>query len=270
MRDNRTPSSTTESIRLNDWWYSAPRELSMRIQNDPPATFALLPEVQRLHDVDPWDHEYPIAPAIPIFRHVHEEDHYTVDWLVVRCPFCGDHHVHHDVIARGAHDWDDALSHSLSVVGKRKARCTSFRPLTNIPGRGDYYTDARYFVVGIDRIPSTAELNHYFPMTDDYRIFKDPVPVNTSGYVYLIKASGKYKIGISTNPDKRIESLQTANPSPISVVHIQYSHEYKRLEAELHEKYGEYRMQGEWFDLPADLVDLVVTDMENGESYVYR
>lgn len=71
---------------------------------------------------------------------------------------------------------------------------------------------------------------------------------NKAGYVYVIKVDKYYKIGISTNPDKRYAGMLSL-PWPIEeTVRIQTSN-MLGLENYLHNKYEDKHVNGEWFEL---------------------
>lgn len=65
--------------------------------------------------------------------------------------------------------------------------------------------------------------------------------------IYFIrgKESGKIKIGYSIHPGQRKRDLQTAHYEPLEVIGL--LHGPPSLEAELHERFGRYRIRGEWF-----------------------
>lgn len=69
--------------------------------------------------------------------------------------------------------------------------------------------------------------------------------------VYLIQSleEGYYKIGVSTNPKKRLKQLQTGNSSELKLIDS-YSSEYAdKIEKSLHNFLGANKKEGEWFDL---------------------
>lgn len=80
--------------------------------------------------------------------------------------------------------------------------------------------------------------------------------VSKAGFVYLIKAetTSFYKIGKSKDVYKRLETLQTANQSELTVIYRIFSTNYSLLEKRLHKYYEEYWVRGEWFDLPDSTV----------------
>lgn len=75
-----------------------------------------------------------------------------------------------------------------------------------------------------------------------------------SGQVYLcFDGSGLWKIGIASDPKKRLRQLRTGNATirmPFNVT-VEYP---SAIELELHTKFEGRRVAGEWFDLePEDL-----------------
>src|SRR5690554_456689 len=67
-----------------------------------------------------------------------------------------------------------------------------------------------------------------------------------SGFVYLIRSnSGLYKVGYSTQPQRRLISLQTGSPYQLSM--IGYVPATIQQERELHALLAPWRVAGEWF-----------------------
>jgi len=82
--------------------------------------------------------------------------------------------------------------------------------------------------------------------------------------VYFIQSEngGPIKIGISTNVQGRLASLQTGYPYPLKVLATIPGGE--REEKGLHETFAEHRLSGEWFEPVDKLIDLI-TKIENGK-----
>lgn len=78
------------------------------------------------------------------------------------------------------------------------------------------------------------------------------------GYVYLIEDSTNnvYKIGVTrSNSKRRLQKLQTGNSTPLQIKYI-FETEYPfRLESMLHNKYQQYKVLNEWYELPKDIVN---------------
>jgi hypothetical protein len=77
--------------------------------------------------------------------------------------------------------------------------------------------------------------------------------------IYLMHSEeiGAYKVGISKNPNKRLNELKTGCPYPIKIIYNFPSKRPFLLEAALHKSYCSYKKNldgdslfGEWFNLP--------------------
>jgi hypothetical protein len=75
------------------------------------------------------------------------------------------------------------------------------------------------------------------------------------GFVYLINSEGdKYKIGVTTNICSRTTHLGTVIPYEVKLIHSFYTKCSYEKEKELHDKYSEFRIAGEWFLLSPEQV----------------
>lgn len=71
------------------------------------------------------------------------------------------------------------------------------------------------------------------------------------GYIYFLKDdTDRIKIGKSTNIDNRIFNIGIKLPVLPILYHFFKTNDMTKSEEELHEKYSEYRLNGEWFELP--------------------
>lgn len=77
-----------------------------------------------------------------------------------------------------------------------------------------------------------------------------------TGYVYIIKSNGLYKIGRATNLDGRLAQLRTAAPF-LQEIHTIRSREFRELEAWLHWHFRDKRIAGEWFTLNGDDLEFI-------------
>lgn len=70
-------------------------------------------------------------------------------------------------------------------------------------------------------------------------------------HIYLIQSleDSYYKIGVSKNPKRRVNQLQTGNSSKLKLIES-YPSEYANvIEKTLQRRYAYLRREGEWFDL---------------------
>lgn len=82
--------------------------------------------------------------------------------------------------------------------------------------------------------------------------------------VYLIRcdATDSVKIGIARDPLKRLAALQTANPSPLRLLGSVVGG--SDVEAQLHARFAEKRLTGEWFRLTNEDVTAILGGVEGG------
>jgi hypothetical protein len=78
-----------------------------------------------------------------------------------------------------------------------------------------------------------------------------------TGVVYLMKSRELYKIGISIEVDKRVKQLTSIIPFGVELIHVIPVNDYERLEQALHMYYQRKRVNGEWFELSEDDVNLI-------------
>lgn len=82
----------------------------------------------------------------------------------------------------------------------------------------------------------------------------DPSPLHS---VYLLCAeNGRFKIGRSASLEYRLSSI-TMSPIPIMCVHVIHTHTGVLLEQYLHHMLLAFRVHGEWFELPPEIVDTI-------------
>lgn len=78
--------------------------------------------------------------------------------------------------------------------------------------------------------------------------------------VYFIQEAGflegAVKIGVSYNPERRLKILQTGNPRPLRIIAL-IEGGGKAAEADLHKRFANDRMEGEWFQWTPELGKLI-------------
>ncbi|MEW6208252.1 MAG: GIY-YIG nuclease family protein [Acidobacteriota bacterium] len=76
------------------------------------------------------------------------------------------------------------------------------------------------------------------------------------GYVYFVKSeNGKVKIGKTANLEERVRTLKRQIPFALSLEHSFKTRDMKAVERMFHEKFAENRLEGEWFDLPDEILE---------------
>ena len=78
------------------------------------------------------------------------------------------------------------------------------------------------------------------------------------GYIYLIRGENNtYKIGLSSNPTKRIKTLGVQLPFQITPIHLIKTDHMLDAEKHLHSMFADKRTAGEWFALDACDVETI-------------
>jgi hypothetical protein len=87
--------------------------------------------------------------------------------------------------------------------------------------------------------------------------------------VYVVKGAGMHKIGVSSDPRRRIKNLQTGSPVELELVYQSPPTDQATLvEQNVHESFDDFHSHGEWFELPAGVVGDVINDIEDELSSV--
>jgi hypothetical protein len=85
------------------------------------------------------------------------------------------------------------------------------------------------------------------------------------GYVYVLKSvSGHYKIGRTKDPKDRLKTFSVKLPFEVEYELLIPSSNHKALEAELHQRFKEKHINGEWFSLAQD--DIEALRLEYGSD----
>lgn len=96
-----------------------------------------------------------------------------------------------------------------------------------------------------------------FGLNDINRVFRSPRNHNQipASFIYVIEGEGgKHKIGISSDPIRRISELQTGSPVALKFSFIAVSsHPVIEIETLAHNLLTNYRTSGEWFCVPASV-----------------
>lgn len=108
----------------------------------------------------------------------------------------------------------------------------------------NYYDFASKGTEKIDAIKTGIQ-----ELVDCGYVYFDSLDKN-EGYVYVIGDTyGNYKIGLSNNFEKRLNSYRTAMPNEPEVIAVIKTKDMSGLEKLLHKKYNDRHLKNEWFRL---------------------
>jgi hypothetical protein len=89
------------------------------------------------------------------------------------------------------------------------------------------------------------------------------------GFVYLVRAGDRFKIGVARDVPRRLAQLNSGqSPFPVQLVHAAAHADYRAAEAALHRRFADWRVHGEWFALDEERVGEVVRHMDEWRAAV--
>jgi Meiotically Up-regulated Gene 113 (MUG113) protein len=81
------------------------------------------------------------------------------------------------------------------------------------------------------------------------------------GYVYIVNCNGIYKIGYTMDSvASRVSNIQMSNPNKVRLVCSIPSQTASTLERELHQRFRDRRVRGEWYQLTRRQVEALQYD----------
>lgn len=86
-------------------------------------------------------------------------------------------------------------------------------------------------------------------------------------YLIICEDNDTCKIGFSDNPSKRLSSLQTGNPQQLRLDKVIKGD--KQLEKELHERFKEFRVNGEWFSCEKSIGEYFNTELKEEKMLLH-
>lgn len=92
---------------------------------------------------------------------------------------------------------------------------------------------------------------------------------DTYGWVYVAKGKyNLYKVGVTTRtPDDRVADFSPKLPFDVKIVWTIECDSAFYIEQKLHRHLSEFRVRGEWFEIPESTFDVLRQQFNNG---IYR
>ena len=89
------------------------------------------------------------------------------------------------------------------------------------------------------------------PTASCHPVKNEATKLKGGGFIYLLfcENDGIYKIGKAKNVSERMGNIQPKFPAKTELLHYFFSENYDGAERELHKRYEELRVSGEWFRL---------------------
>ncbi|MDI6727764.1 MAG: GIY-YIG nuclease family protein [Thermodesulfovibrionales bacterium] len=78
------------------------------------------------------------------------------------------------------------------------------------------------------------------------------------GFLYIIKAGKHVKIGIADDVKNRLKQIQGTCPIKLEIINFWKTNNNSYYENLLHKQFKQYRIHGEWFELPEDEINILL------------
>jgi hypothetical protein len=85
-------------------------------------------------------------------------------------------------------------------------------------------------------------------------------------FFYFVEVHGHIKIGIATKWKKRLSALQVS--SPFQIKRLLVLDAYRGFERELHEKFAEFHVRGEWFKDSPEIREFIAKSAQSSLAVV--
>lgn len=114
-----------------------------------------------------------------------------------------------------------------------------------------------------DEMLGRGNLDPDFPI-EDLIICKsggigNPPQSNNAGWIYLMRSQGYIKVGKTKDPKLRLATHQIGNPLPIRMLKKFKTNDMNATERKLKHLLSDWRIRGEWFDIPSELLNRLVS-----------
>jgi hypothetical protein len=136
-----------------------------------------------------------------------------------------------------------------SVIGRRWSRSELIEMLVKFCERNEGYNDISTILDTIPRIAKASNIEADQASSEES---------NDSGYVYVIRAQGAYKIGCTRAPYRRAAEIANQSANGAELLHLISTDDPEGIEKYWHGRFSEKRLNGvnkqsgEWFALRAE------------------
>lgn len=138
-------------------------------------------------------------------------------------------------------------SDDLRIIRRSNLNVPSVAGLrTSFPKRTDLVEALRAWVLRAenDRYSAVADM-----LPSPASGSSEPAASQNDGHVYLLRAGDYFKIGQSSNLEKRVKSINVALPDKATLEHAISTDDPPGIEAYWHRRFADRRANGEWFKL---------------------
>lgn len=118
--------------------------------------------------------------------------------------------------------------------------------LNHFPTKKDLITEVTAYISDKPELEDIAGLCRNFGNPQKDSSSRSTV---TEGHVYLFKSGNHYKIGKTSNLERRVKEVTVALPEFLTIIHTIRTDDPDGIEAYWHRRFSDRRANGEWFKL---------------------
>lgn len=154
-----------------------------------------------------------------------------------------------ELYSDGCRVWDDATYTDCAECYSFRPKHAYDRPIDQMP----FFEDVYRFLVSQHAAHRRDPIGDFLAPAVD--AMDTALAARNGARVYFAKAGDRIKIGWSRKVGVRIAQLQTGNPAPVQLLATVPG--ARALERQLHTRFAEHRVSGEWFRDDPDLVTYI-------------
>lgn len=132
-------------------------------------------------------------------------------------------------------------------------------------GGGQFYTDRQELIdagfLDIVFVGKNSRQPNIYALSKRWEKQTTKIDNNGCGYLYVVEVAGNYKIGITKKPKQRLGEYTKYAKEPKQII-IEQCYNYKKIEEQLHTKYSDKCIRGEWFTLDQKDIEEIRTFLE--------
>lgn len=88
---------------------------------------------------------------------------------------------------------------------------------------------------------------------------------NVNGYLYFIKSQNDnfYKLGVSSNPKRRLADIDSYMPFNLEILSLHYFENVYDIEKYFQDKYSMYKTRREWYNFNKEVASEIMIELHN-------
>jgi len=118
-------------------------------------------------------------------------------------------------------------------------------------------------------LPLKMDMNGNYLVIPKKRLYSGITEVNKrknpNGYIYFIKSKGFdfYKLGVSSNPERRLRDIDSYTPFELEILSIHFLENVYDIEKSVSEKIEKFKVRKEWYQFDSGKAKQIMIHLHN-------